>query len=240
MEYQSKHDHQKIQIKIELEMQRRLQEEKDEEIAKMIQLEEMSINLNDRSISDQFLKDQKIAMEAQDAEFAQMLQEKERIKARRARERAKQKKLNRQYGREQKFSTDVIESQILNRSNSAISDDKELVQLTHDLTDELSPHSNSSGVRVSSDSNEDFQKLLNVAIKIDPTYCNDNDKKCLTNSGNDLSSSRVFSHSAQELECDSVPCYMPIQGQRRSQIPSPPISHEEKNKRKVKDGCKNQ
>ncbi|CAG5102752.1 Similar to CCDC50: Coiled-coil domain-containing protein 50 (Gallus gallus), partial [Cotesia congregata] len=36
MEYQSKHDHQKIQIKIELEMQRRLQEEKDEVIFKYI------------------------------------------------------------------------------------------------------------------------------------------------------------------------------------------------------------
>lgn len=206
----------------------------------MIQLEEMSINLNDRSISDQFLKDQKIAMEAQDAEFAQMLQDKERIKARRARERAKQKKLNRQQGREQKSPTDVIESQILNRSDSAISNDKEFIQLTHDFTDELFPRSNSSEVRVSTDSNEDFQKLLNVAIKIDPTYCNDSDKKCLTNSGNDLSLSRVYSHSTQEPECDSVPCYMPIQGQRRSQMPSSPISHEEKNKRKVKDGCKNQ
>lgn len=45
---------------------------------------------------EQLMLDQKLAMEAQDAELARMLQEKERAKARKARERARQKKLERE------------------------------------------------------------------------------------------------------------------------------------------------
>lgn len=61
------------------------QEKKDEELARMLQ-ENENKNVNQEEI------DRKFAMEAQDKELAKMLQEREKAKAKRAKERARQKR----------------------------------------------------------------------------------------------------------------------------------------------------
>ncbi|KAL0276835.1 UNVERIFIED_CONTAM: hypothetical protein PYX00_004316 [Menopon gallinae] len=64
---------------------RRIQEEKDEELARYLQEKENLENI------DTLNRDRLLAIETQDKELARLLQEKERAKARRARERAKEK-----------------------------------------------------------------------------------------------------------------------------------------------------
>ncbi|KAK3912618.1 Reticulocyte-binding protein 2-like protein a [Frankliniella fusca] len=66
---------------------RRLQEEKDAELARQLQEQE------EREGAEGMDRDRLLAMEAQDQELARMLQEKEKAKLKRARERAKQKAL---------------------------------------------------------------------------------------------------------------------------------------------------
>ncbi|XP_052123120.1 mitogen-activated protein kinase kinase kinase kinase 4 isoform X2 [Frankliniella occidentalis] len=66
---------------------RRLQEEKDAELARQLQEQE------EREGAEGIDRDRLLAMEAQDQELARMLQEKEKAKLKRARERAKQKAL---------------------------------------------------------------------------------------------------------------------------------------------------
>lgn len=64
--------------------QRHLQEQKDAELARVLQEQEGSLEVS------LINRDRLLAIEAQDKELAKMLQEKERSKAKRARERAKQ------------------------------------------------------------------------------------------------------------------------------------------------------
>ncbi|CAK9827034.1 Coiled-coil domain-containing protein 50 [Anthophora retusa] len=95
----------------QLELERHIQEEKDEELARKLQQEEEenAIQEHEDPTNEQLLLDQKIAMEAQDAELARMLQEKERAKIRKARQRARQRKLERQQLQdlgEQNFTTE--------------------------------------------------------------------------------------------------------------------------------------
>lgn len=73
-------------IDYEEEVNRRLQEQKDAELAKRLQEQEgRSLSVEDR--------DRLIAIETQDCELAKLLQEKEKARLRRAREKAKQKAL---------------------------------------------------------------------------------------------------------------------------------------------------
>ncbi|KAL7305919.1 hypothetical protein TKK_0001396 [Trichogramma kaykai] len=98
MRMQLRLDDEAARLEAEREIERRIQEEKDQELARKLQ-EEEKVNTDSHDgpvMNEQLLIDHKIAMEAQDAELARMLQEKERAKAKRARERAKEKKLERQ------------------------------------------------------------------------------------------------------------------------------------------------
>ncbi|XP_025422283.1 coiled-coil domain-containing protein 50 [Sipha flava] len=73
-------------IDYEEEVNRRIQEEKDAELAKRLQEQEgCPLSVEDR--------DRLIAIETQDCELAKLLQEKEKARLRRAREKAKQKAL---------------------------------------------------------------------------------------------------------------------------------------------------
>ncbi|XP_008543457.1 coiled-coil domain-containing protein 50 isoform X2 [Microplitis demolitor] len=240
MKYQLKLDDERIQMEVELLMQRRLQEEKDQEIAKMIQEEENSADLNASLIDDQFLRDRKLAMEAQDAEFARLLQEKEKMKARRARERARQKKLNRQQTQELECQIDDVKSQIPNGLDLMIDNEKKSPQGSSDFTHHPFQCLTPEGIQVLRNQKEDVQECSNVAAIIDPTYYKNNNPSSSSSSSNIMSPSYLSPTFSHELENDNIPCYMPIQGQRRMQIPSSPLFHEEKNKRRVKDGCKNQ
>ncbi|XP_011170376.1 coiled-coil domain-containing protein 50 [Solenopsis invicta] len=213
------------------EFERRMQEEKDEELAKKMQREE-----HDGPEDEQLMLDQKLAMEAQDAELARMLQEKERAKARKARERARQKKLERlqqQQADEQNLTerpqrpdrldlkTPSIKSRTRYPANySQYSEDPEEIQTLDNPSDNV-------------------QQMANVATIIDPTY-NVHRGTTSSSSSSTISPTYVLPTPPQELMADDVPCYMPIQGQRRNQAQSPSNAHEEKHKRRVKDGCKHQ
>ncbi|VVC43240.1 Coiled-coil domain-containing protein 50, N-terminal [Cinara cedri] len=73
-------------IDYEEEVKRRIQEQKDAELAKRLQEQEgRSLSIEDR--------DRLIAIETQDCELAKLLQDKEKARLRRAREKAKQKAL---------------------------------------------------------------------------------------------------------------------------------------------------
>lgn len=185
---------------------------------------------------EQLMLDQKLAMEAQDAELARMLQEKERAKARKARERARQKKLERlqqQQADEQNLTerpqrpdrldlkTPSIKSRTRYPANySQYSEDPEEIQTLDNPSDNV-------------------QQMANVATIIDPTY-NVHRGTTSSSSSSTISPTYVLPTPPQELMADDVPCYMPIQGQRRNQAQSPSNAHEEKHKRRVKDGCKHQ
>lgn len=78
-----------VGVPIDVILERKIQEEKDAELARQLQEQE---KLSEHSQLD---KDRLLAIEAQDKELAKMLQERERAKAKRARERAKQKALAR-------------------------------------------------------------------------------------------------------------------------------------------------
>ncbi|XP_053982843.1 coiled-coil domain-containing protein 50 isoform X2 [Hylaeus anthracinus] len=197
----------------QLEIKRHIQEEKDEELArKLQQLEEENATDNPEGpVDEQFLQDQKIAMEAQDAELARMLQEKERAKVRKARERARQRKLERQLQK--------LEEQNLT----------EKPQRPDKLDLKSTPN----------DPVETVREVPNVAAIIDPTY-NGTHRHTSSSSSSTVSPTYALPTPPQELMNEDAPCYMPIQGQRRNQIQSPSQGHEEKHKRRVKDGCKQQ
>ncbi|XP_011864624.1 PREDICTED: coiled-coil domain-containing protein 50 [Vollenhovia emeryi] len=211
------------------EFERRMQEGKDEELAKKLQQEE---NNPDGPEDERLMLDQKLAMEAQDAELARMLQDKERAKARKARERARQKKLERERLQQQADQQNLAERpqrpdrldlkalSIKNRgrysANYSQYSDPEEIQTLDDPVD----------------------NMTNVATIIDPTY--NMHRGTSSSSSSTISPTYVLPTPPQELMTDDVPCYMPIQGQRRNQTQSPSNAHEEKHKRRVKDGCKHQ
>lgn len=76
-----------VGVPIDEVLERKIQEEKDAELARQLQEQEKLAG------HSQLDKDRLLAIEAQDKELAKMLQERERAKAKRARERAKQKAL---------------------------------------------------------------------------------------------------------------------------------------------------
>ncbi|EFN79225.1 Coiled-coil domain-containing protein 50 [Harpegnathos saltator] len=218
------------------EIEKRVQEEKDEELARKLQQEEEEDN-HDGPVDDQLMLDQKLAMEAQDAELARMLQEKERAKARKARERARQKKLERERQQQQldeqnlterpqrpdrlDLRTPPVKSRVRQHNSNypQYSDPEEIQTLDDPPVD---------GVR----------EVANVATIIDPTY--NAHRNTSSSSSSTISPTYALPTPPQELMPDDVPCYMPIQGQRRNQTQSLSNGHEEKHKRRVKDGCKHQ
>ncbi|XP_015116954.1 trichohyalin [Diachasma alloeum] len=234
MRLQLRLDDEAAQVEAELEMQRRLQEEKDQELARQLQEEEeRSVDTSDGPIDDQLLQDQKLAMEAQDAELARMLQEKERAKARRARERARQKKLERQLQQQQQL-------EVQNEMERPQRPDKLDLKVSYDRKPKNHPqYPDPEEIQVLEEP-EDNREMPNVATIIDPTYSGSGHRSTTSSSSsNTVSPSYVLPTPPQEL-MDDAPCYMPIQGQRRMQMQSPSLSHEEKHKRRVKDGCKHQ
>lgn len=240
MRLQLRLDDEAAQIEAELEMERRLQEERDQELARKLQEEEeQSIDAHDSHIDDQQVLDQKMAMEAQDAELARMLQDKERAKIRRARERAKQKKLERQ---QQGFKNNNISKIKLDQSDDL---DLEIERSkSHNYMSYTQKITDPKSIQVLECLPEDVPELPNVATIIDPTYSSSGHQSSSGISSNLVSSYTLpvspVSPSPSHDYMISTPCYMPIQGQRRTQVQSLSLSHEEKQKRRVKDSCKQQ
>lgn len=170
-------------------------------------------------------------MEAQDAELARMLQEKERAKARRARERAKQKKLERQQMQQQQAE----EQNSMERPQRPDKLDLKLPYDTNSKQRQKADYQDLEEIQVLEDSSEDIREVPNVAAMIDPTY---NGNPPSTSSTSSSTTSPAYPLPTQEL-MEDTPCYMPIQGQRRNQLQTAQVQ-EEKQKRRVKDGCKQQ
>lgn len=209
-------------------MARKLQEE-----------EERSIDAHDSPVDDQLVLDQKLAMEAQDAELARMLQDKERAKVRRARERARQKKLERQQQQQQYEDDNEIKTERPDKLDLSGTNERSKIHISNNYMQKMS---DPEEIQVLESVEDDVPELSNVATIIDPTYSGSGQHSVSSNSSNSVSPSYILpasSSSSQDFMLDP-PCYMPIQGQRRSQLQSPTLSHEEKQKRRVKDGCKQQ
>lgn len=236
MRRQLRLDDETAQLEAELELQKRIQEEKDQELARKLQLEEeeATAEAEDGTVDEQLMIDQKIAMEAQDAELARMLQDKERAKARRARERAKQKKLEKQ-------QLQLLEEQ--NAIEKPQRPDKLELKIQHGKSEpraNYSQYPDPEEIHVLESPLNDIKEMPNVAAMIDPTYNGNTHRSSSSSSSNTTSPAYVLPTPPHELMDEDAPCYMPIQGQRRNQIQSPSHVHEEKQKRRVKDGCKHQ
>lgn len=219
------------------EFERRMQEEKDEELAKKLQQEEENY---DDPEDERIILDQKLAMEAQDAELARMLQDKERAKARKARERARQKKLERERLQQQQQQAD--EQNLTESQRPQRPDRLDLKTLSNKnrtrYPTNYSQYSDPEEIQTLDNPIDNVREVANVAAIIDPTY--NIHRGTSSSSSSTVSPTYVLPTPPQELMADDVPCYMPIQGQRRNQTQSPSNAHEEKHKRRVKDGCKHQ
>lgn len=215
-------------------------------MARKLQQEEEEDN-PDGPMDEQLMLDQKLAMEAQDAELARMLQDKERAKARKARERARQRKLERQ----QQQQLQQQQQQQFDEQNLAERPQRpdRLDLRTPPVKNQIGRHANSTNYPQYPDPEEiqtlpdeppvdDVREMANVAAIIDPTY--HAHRNTSSSSSSTISPAYALPTPPQELMPDDVPCYMPIQGQRRNQTQSPSNMHEEKHKRRVKDGCKHQ
>ncbi|XP_071640247.1 uncharacterized protein [Temnothorax longispinosus] len=220
------------------EFEKRMQEEKDEELAKKLQQEEEEDH--DDPEDERLMLDQKLAMEAQDAELARMLQEKERTKARKARERARQKKLERERLQlQQQQQQQADEQNLTERPQRPDRLDLKTVSIKNRgrYSANYSQYSDPEEIQTL-DTVDTMREMTNVAAIIDPTY--HVHRGTSSSSSSTISPTYVLPTPPQELMTDEVPCYMPIQGQRRNQAQSPSNAHEEKHKRRVKDGCKHQ
>ncbi|XP_017881462.1 trichohyalin [Ceratina calcarata] len=221
---------------VQLELERHVQQEKDEELARKLQQEEEAngIDRQDGPVNEQLLMDEKIAMEAQDAELARMLQEKERAKIRKARQRARQRKLERQQ--------QLQGSEEQGHAEKPQRPDKLDLKSAHGKgrMQQSVGYSDPEEIQVLDDSAENVKEVRNVAAIIDPTYNGNIYRNTSSSSSSTVSPTYVLPTPPQELMNDDVPCYMPIQGQRRNQMQSPSQVHEEKHKRRVKDSCKQQ
>lgn len=228
------------------EANRRLQEEKDAELARMLQKQEEEI------LNEELGRDRMVAIEAQDKELAKLLYEKEKAKLKRAKERARQRALlKKQQQLQSPFQQQQLQTQDENTSpsiensitkmqststpvgtipftlqqlergsytNESLGRSEEMVEHVGDQSDESSFSASSlTSSRIAGPS------IVNVAMHIDPTYLSQQ-SACTPNS-------LMFQDGDT-----TVPPYMPIQGQRRN---SPFIDKKQK-KSKSKDGCKQQ
>ncbi|XP_078041332.1 uncharacterized protein LOC144472270 [Augochlora pura] len=252
----------------QLDFEKHIQEEKDKELARKLQQEEKenAVDTHDGPIHEQFISDQKMAMEAQDAELARMLQQKEQAKARKARQRAREKRLEKQLRKELE-NQNVTDKQLQKELQEQNVTEKQLQKELEDQNvtqkpqkpDKLDLQSTSSKSRMQPDLNypehpdpeeiqilddpiESTREVPNVAAIIDPTYnVSVRWRTC------DSSSSTVNPASLsqlptplQEILKEHIPYYMPIQGQRRNEIPFPSQAHKDKRLRRRKNGCKQQ
>ncbi|XP_076756522.1 uncharacterized protein LOC143426774 isoform X1 [Xylocopa sonorina] len=222
----------------QLEIERHMQEEKDEELARKLQQEEeeKAIDNHDGPINEQLLLDQKIAMEEQDAELARMLQEKERAKIRKAKQRARQRKLERQQLQELEEQNLTEKPQRPDRLDLKSAQTKNRMQQALSYPQYPDPEE----IQILDDSLEPVKEVQNVAAIIDPTYNGSLHRNTSSSSSSTVSPTYALPTPPPELMNDETPCYMPIQGQRRNQMQSPSQAHEEKHKRRVKDSCKQQ
>lgn len=214
---------------------------------KLQEEEELSADSGDRPrLNDQEYLDHKIALEAQDAEFARLLQEKERQKAKRAKERARQRKLERQQlqQQQQQIQHQHQSSQDSNDGASSLEGSQRPIKLdlkhssrkTRTSSHSRSQHSDPEEIRPCDEPEEEVATpetpQKNVATMIDPTYNGNNTFKSTT--------SAEITCSPEALPLDNSG-FSIIPGQRRSTTAqSPNQSLEEKQKRRVKDGCKQQ
>ncbi|XP_033337343.1 uncharacterized protein LOC117226780 [Megalopta genalis] len=222
----------------QLELEKHIQEEKDEELARKLQQEEEenAVDTHDGPVDEQFLSDQKIAMEAQDAELARMLQQKERAKARKARQRARQKKLEKQLQKELEDQNVTEKPQRPDKLDLKSTSGKSRMQPHLNYPEYPDPEE----IQILDDPIESIREVPNVAAIIDPTYNGNVHRHTSSSSSSTVSPTYALPTPPQELMNEDIPCYMPIQGQRRNQMQSPSQVHEEKHKRRVKDGCKQQ
>ncbi|XP_076653016.1 uncharacterized protein LOC143359159 [Halictus rubicundus] len=222
----------------QLELEKHIQEEKDEELARKLQQEEEenTIDTQDGPVDEQFLLDQKIAMEAQDAELAKMLQQKERAKARKARQRARQRKLEKQLQKDMEEQSVTEKPQRPDKLDLKATPGKNRMQPNLNCPEYPDPEE----IQILDDPVESIREVPNVAAIIDPTYNGNVHRHTSSSSSSTVSPTYALPTPPQELMNEDIPCYMPIQGQRRNQMQSPSQVHEEKQKRRVKDGCKQQ
>ncbi|KAJ9594192.1 hypothetical protein L9F63_014352, partial [Diploptera punctata] len=225
---------------------RRLQEEQDAELARMLQEQEGSKQL------DMLDQDRLMAIEAQDKELARLLQERERAKAKRARERAKQKALLKEAAA---TTTDSAPSGQTRMSPTPLQSVQPSWTSHHLLAEvqlpgadqesnESFPDPEAIEVLPTPEPGPSHATLPNIAMAIDPTYprratitqTSTYNTATTVESPSNMSSPAVSLPPPEFEEDDSpVPPYMPIQGQRRS------ASLEKKNKKsRSKDGCKQQ
>ncbi|XP_049770087.1 coiled-coil domain-containing protein 50 isoform X3 [Schistocerca cancellata] len=197
---------------------RRIQEEKDAELARMLQEREAAEADPRRHLSD-LDRDRLMAIEAQDRELARLLQERERAKARRAKERARQRAALK---RQQQLAAEA--DAILPAPPTPLSPSPPPVPAVRPTDLDVSPVYRHPGTRSDSGLQAGYQypaeeeeephgyrgspnnsmSPTNIAAAIDPTY------------------RRGSAHSPSLIECvdlESPPSpalpYMPIQGQRR-------------------------
>lgn len=178
-------------------------------------------------------------MEAQDAELARMLQEKERAKARKAREKARQKKLERerlQQQQQQQFEEQKLSERPQRPDKLDLRTPPAKSRARHPVNYPQYP--DPEEIQTLDDPTDSVREMTNVAAIIDPTY--NAHRGTSSSSSSTVSPAYTLPRPPQELMTDDVPCYMPIQGQRRNQAQSPSTAHDEKHKRRVKDGCKHQ
>lgn len=206
-------------------------------MARKLQQEEEK-DVHDGPCNEQLILDQKVAMEAQDAELARMLQDKERAKARKARERAKQKKLERQQQQQQQEQQRLEEQNLMEKAQRPDKLDlRTSVKNRSHHNMNYSQYPDPEEIQTLDESIDNVQEVANVATIIDPTY--NTYRNTSSSSSSTISPTYALPTPSQELT-DNVPYYMPVQGQRRNQAQSPSNLQEEKQKRRVKDGCKHQ
>ncbi|XKL67904.1 hypothetical protein PGB90_003395 [Kerria lacca] len=216
-------------VDLQEEANRRLQEEKDAELARILQKQEEEI------LNEEIDRDRLMAIEAQDKELAKLLYEKEKAKVRRAKERARQRALQKKQAESNESvnnvsttenSTATCSTNSTDETTSFINTEQRLnVGDSHsiDEIEEYRTNGNQNFRSATLCSGRTSTPVINVAMHIDPTY--------LSQQSSSMPNSLIF----QDGDCTAPP-YMPIQGQRRN-----PSSLEKKTKKsKSKDGCKQQ
>ncbi|XP_067130401.1 coiled-coil domain-containing protein 50-like isoform X2 [Centruroides vittatus] len=225
---------------------KKFQEEQDAELARLLQEQET------KRRGPNF-KDRQLAIEAQDRELARVLQEQERAKAKKAREKARQKAMLQQQQQQQEMET--IEE--VSSTSPDLKDGLDHPNLDHRLHQEMD-RSFIDDDDEASTSGLPNKAVHNIAMVIDPTY-NRQKAQSLGSPQNSLCNTPTSSPNravpqcpgdslincgvnngyfecGEEEECEgAVPPYMPIQGQRRTSS-----LDKAKKKKKEKDGCKTQ
>ncbi|XP_023225132.1 trichohyalin-like [Centruroides sculpturatus] len=225
---------------------KKFQEEQDAELARLLQEQET------KRRGPNF-KDRQLAIEAQDRELARVLQEQERAKAKKAREKARQKAMLQQQQQQQEMET--IEE--VSSTSPDSKDGLDHPNLDHRLHQEMD-RSFIDDDDEASTSGLPNKAVHNIAMVIDPTY-NRQKAQSLGSPQNSLCNTPTSSPNravpqcpgdslincgvnngyfecGEEEECEgAVPPYMPIQGQRRTSS-----LDKAKKKKKEKDGCKTQ